>query len=192
MIWLILKNCIVKTSEYYNKIYLKSDEYRKHYTNSIYYPLYKKVFKHISKDDNILELGCGSGQFAHYLYDNYIRDYLGLDFSEEAIKQANKRVEQVFVRHDIIGNDFFSKYDTIIAIEFFEHVEYKEVLKKLEKGSKIIFSVPNFLIDSHLYSWENTDQIEHYFGKYIEIEKIEKGLEIKDKYWFVVKGVIKN
>ncbi len=82
-------------------------------------------------------------------------------------------------------------YNTIISTEVFEHLEYIKILEKLAKGTKIIFSVPNFIIDSHLYNWQNAKEIRRDFSKYIDIKTIEKPLQIKDKIWFLISGIVK-
>jgi len=181
----------MKTNEYYNKIYNESSEYKKHYSDIIYFPIFKEIIKKICKHNIIIELGCGAGQLAHYLMDNKYCNYLGIDFSNKAIEQAIKTVGNKFIVKDLLSYNIDLNYDTIIALEFFEHIEYKKVLTNLKSDTKIIFSVPNFKIDSHLYYWKDEAQIKRDFSKYIDIVTIENPLSIKNKKWFLVNGIIK-
>lgn len=181
----------MKDSGYYNRIYDKSDKYSQSYDQIIYYPIYKKIINKLNIHDVIVELGCGVGHLAQMLEDNEYLHYLGIDFSEIAIDKAKVNSNQQFLCSDIMADELDYPYDSIISTEFFEHIEYEKVLKKLKKGTRIMFSVPNFLIDSHLYCWKNEKEIENDFQNYIHINTIEIVLEIKDKKWFLVDGFMK-
>jgi 2-polyprenyl-3-methyl-5-hydroxy-6-metoxy-1,4-benzoquinol methylase len=185
------ENTIEKSKEYYNAIYKTSDKYKQDYSDIIYLPIYVKVLRLLNRQDRILELGCGSGHLAHLLKDNDYNNYVGVDFSAQAIDQARKRTDQLFVEQDVLNEDIWINYDTIVSIEMFEHLDYASVLKKLNKGAQIIFSVPNFIIDSHLYCWQDEQEIRWDFEKYISINSIEVALTHKDKKWFLVNGFIK-
>lgn len=181
----------MKNEHYYNKIYDTSEAYKAHYSDSIYYPIYKRVTEKLTQGSKILELGCGSGHLAHLLKYNGFEYYLGLDFSQVAIDYAKKRTNQEFLKQDILNGNVWSNYNVSIALEVFEHIEYEKVLRKLKKHSRILFSVPNFLIDSHIYSWQNKGEIKKDFEKYVDIESIEIPLQIKGKTWFLIDGKIK-
>lgn len=181
----------MKDKEYYNKIYDTSEKYKQHYADIFYYPLYQSVLTKINKHDRILELGCGSGHLAHLLKDNDYFNYVGLDFSNIAIAQAKIRTDQLFYEQDILKEDIVINYDVVISTEVFEHLFYEKVLEKLNKGSQIIFTVPNFLIDSHLYCWHNEEEIRKDFEKYISISSIDIVLEQKNNKWFMINGFIR-
>ncbi|MDI5789533.1 class I SAM-dependent methyltransferase [Bacillus licheniformis] len=40
-----------------------------------------------SKDETIVDIGCGTGRFAKLLYDKGYRKYLGIDFPKECLKK---------------------------------------------------------------------------------------------------------
>ncbi|HKC62128.1 MAG TPA: class I SAM-dependent methyltransferase [Pyrinomonadaceae bacterium] len=48
-------------------------------------------FLNLSSTDRVLDLGCGNGHITEYLHDLTGASYVGIDISEEAIKQARKR-----------------------------------------------------------------------------------------------------
>jgi len=181
----------MKNKEYYNRVYTTSEKYKQHYEDIIYFPLYKLVLTKLNRHDRIFELGCGSGHLAHMLRDNDFNNYVGADFSSVAIAQAKERTDQLFFEQDILQNNIWVNYDIIIATEVFEHLYYEKVLEKLNKGTQIVFSVPNFLCDSHIYSWQDEQSIRNDFEKYINIITIEIAMTRKEKKWFLINGFIK-
>lgn len=181
----------MKGADYYNEIYMTSSKYNGTYDSIIYYPIYKEIINRINGNDRILELGCGVGHFAEMLKEKGYRNYLGLDFSKVAIAVAKINSGLEFKLCDIMEDDLNYIYDIVVSTEFFEHIEYKKVINKLKKGAEIIFSVPNFLIESHIYSWANHEEIQKDFEKYININKIETILEQGNNKWFLIHGFIK-
>ena len=82
--------------EYYNKAF-ELEKYKCKYDKTHYFPMWKKIIKeYLPKDDKILALGCGTGQFAHYMWDEGFRNYYGVDFSPTAISVAKKFSNQSF------------------------------------------------------------------------------------------------
>ncbi|MGD6780745.1 methyltransferase domain-containing protein [Sutcliffiella horikoshii] len=85
-----------KKQEFYDEVYKKGGSrrsYHRHYSESIYYPIWKKALELLKSNTlspNILDLGCGVGQFANYLFDEGFYLYRGIDFSKEAILLAQK------------------------------------------------------------------------------------------------------
>lgn len=43
-----------------------------------------------SKDETIVDIGCGTGRFAKLLYDKGYRKYLGIDFSKGMLEEAKR------------------------------------------------------------------------------------------------------
>lgn len=98
-------------------------EYYVKYDKSIYFPVWKKAVEIIKKIDNprILEIGCGVGQFANYLFDEGFAEYIGIDFSEEAIRKAkdtNIRYKDNFYVDNAYTTDFFNRnYNVLVLFE---------------------------------------------------------------------------
>ena len=79
--------------EAYDLTYSSSEDYRQHYRDMIYYfPMWQYIISKLSKDDKILDLGCGPGHLAHMLYDNGFKTFIGIDFSKIAIEMAKNKV----------------------------------------------------------------------------------------------------
>lgn len=160
--------------ESYDAIYRDSEKYKCHYTKSVYYPLWLSSLKYIS--GSVIELGCGTGQFAQMIDDNLNSPYTGIDFSEVAIDRA-KRVNPSleFICTDIFLADT-SPYDTVIAFEVLEHIEDDlELPESLKQGHKIIFSVPDYMSKNHYRCFKSKDDIRSRYQMLIifNIEKFE-------------------
>jgi len=175
-----------KSAEYYNEYYSKSDLYKFHYSVCPYYELWKKVMGMISIDENILEVGCGSGQLSKMLLDNGFEKYIGFDFSSEAIKIANS---QRCIIGDCTKKEMYDRpFDTILCLETLEHLKDDiEVIRMWPKGKKVILTVPDFDYESHTIYFQNMSEIvQRYQIKFncFGIYSIEHF-----GHWFIINGV---
>ena len=120
-----------------------------------------KFIKYISKDDVVLDFGCGGG----YLLKNLdCKKRYGVEINPAAAATAKKNGVEIFDNVEAIPND---SIDVIISNNALEHTlrpldELKGLKKKLKVGGKIIFVVPCESIsmrykpndvNHHLYSW---------------------------------------
>ena len=96
----------------------------------------------------VLDIGCCFG----ILSDYYFGDYIGLDFSKEALKKAKevRRKDAKFLFRDCSDlTDFDSSgYDTIVITEFLEHFKNDEkildpIFAKAKPGTRLIITCPN-------------------------------------------------
>lgn len=162
--------------EYYNNFFRNDKSYSEHYSVSRYLPLWKRVISLLNGYINpkILELGCGTGQFAEMLYDHGYRNYVGIDYSDVGIEMALNRCNQQFIIDDIRNKITFD-YDMVLCLETLEHVEHDyEVISNIKKGSHIILTVPSFGAESHARFFKNIDEINDRYKAYIEFELLEK------------------
>jgi len=179
-----------QTCKEYNEIYRDTKRYKDHYSKSIYYPLWRKIV-HILKnlnDPHILEIGCGTGQLAHYLYDEKLRNYQGFDFSEEAIKIAKSKSPQNFMVADAYDKkNYEGDYNIAIATEVLEHIkEDIGVIKNLKKDTRLIFSVPTFYCKGHLRYFKSGIKIMNHYFDCLNIKRL-----MNFKYWLLGLGVVK-
>ncbi len=179
----------VQGSDYYDKMFASSDIYNLHFKESPYYVLWTQILQFIKKVPNpqILEIGCGSGQFAHYLFEEGYREYTGFDFSREAIEIARKNVNQSFEIGDATAPGSFEKdYNVIVALEVLEHIKDDiGVIRKLKKGASIAFSVPMFDDPSHVRKFLSEQEVSNRYYRFIDLKKI-----IRIDGWFACFGVI--
>lgn len=107
------------------------------------------------KDDIILDVGCGRGEFANAI-SHYCKKVIAIDYSNDAISIAkktfgeNERVE--FICGDIMELEPKKAYDKIIMADVFEHIEQNiienllcRISEKLLKrgGVLLIHTAPN-------------------------------------------------
>ena len=172
-----------KGSGFYNNAFGK-ERYQTHYSESIYIDVWLKALEIIirEKPKEILEVGCGSGQFAQLLFESGIKNYIGFDFSPKGLEVARSLSPQRF----FLGNAYDkSNYQDVNNLEILGSLEYDltvclEVLEHLEKdlevlenmSGKVILSVPNFDSESHLRFFKrDLDAIDRY-GKMFEIKEV--------------------
>lgn len=115
------------------------------------------IYKNITKDSTILDVGCGDGTLAFNLANNN-KKILGIDINHNSITTANKKniynnVE--FIKNDYLTYDFKKqKFDVIIFVAAIHHMDMKNALDKakllLNDNGKIIIvglSNPSNLLD---------------------------------------------
>ena len=178
-----------KDFNYYDGIYKSFDGFSTHYKNSGYYILWTQalIFMKRIQSPKILEIGCGTGQFAHYLYDEGCIDYHGFDFSPEAIRIAKKTINQSFSLGDALDKaSYCHDYNLIISLEVLEHIwDDLRVLNNIKQGTYIIFSLPVSNDISHVRWFMNWREIEKRYYRNIDIKEI-----VYIRKWFVCFGTV--
>jgi len=110
----------------------------------------------ISKNSEILEIGCSGGVLLEFLRQNGFQNLSGLDISKKAIDLCKRRnLKNTFVM-DALKPNLNKTYDVIIALDVLEHLEddsqaLSEWNKLLKVNGKLLVFVPafNFLWSSH-------------------------------------------
>jgi len=108
------------------------------------------IYKLISKNKKILEVGCNTGNLGHNLIKNKGCIVYGLDYSKKAINIAKTRLTKAIVFDlETYKTPFKNEtFDIIIFGDVLEHIRYPEIVlskfkKLLTKDSIIIASIPN-------------------------------------------------
>ena len=184
---------IEEKAEYYNTGYQSAEakNYREHYTKSRYFFLWQKIVELISKQpqinkqSSILDIGCGPGQFANYMFDQEYKKYNGLDFSYKAIEyaqQANPNYKNNFTCADLYSTQHHKqKYDLVIALETLEHIEGDiEIIKQIPSDTRFIFSVPNFGGQGHVRHFNTAVEILNRYCYILEFEFAYNSIERVD------------
>jgi len=178
-----------KNHQFYNEIYESADDYQVHYKNTIYFVMWTQALQLLKQVDSprILEIGCGAGQFAHYLFDEGFRNYHGFDFSAEAIQIAQKRVVQSFAVGDAYDPAAYAfDYNVIIAQEILEHLQRDlAVFPNIKPGTEIIFTLPSFDHVAHFRWFIRAREIEKRYYRFVDLQKI---IRVAD--WFVCAGSV--
>lgn len=121
-------------------------------TRDTYYPEGKLEFEialgKLSKEDRVLEVGCGSGLFLEMLRDKGIEG-VGLEYNDLAIEKC--QAKELDVRKESIA-DFSrsnaSQFDAVVSFQVLEHITdvadfINDLLTCLKPGGKLIFAVPD-------------------------------------------------
>ena len=169
---------IEKGNDYYDMVYNKYD----HYSLSVdalhsrYIWLYKRILNKLTKHDNVLEMGCGTGHFAELMLNEGYNYTLGFDFSEVGIGMCRKRCPYGNFLVDSVYEFPFDafEYDTVVSLEVMEHIEKDiEVLQKIPMGKRILFSVPGYDDQAHVRFFANAEEIEERFSKIFTEFRVE-------------------
>lgn len=168
-------------------------EYVKHYRQTIYYPIWQHILKYIRQipEPKILEIGCGAGQLAHFLYDEGFKDYKGFDIDKDMLEIAKKNSPQSFSLADIKDKEIYPvDYNTVIATEVLEHLDNDlDIFKNIKKGVNFLFSIPSFKCDGHLRWFNNAPEIANYYFDCLYIKELKR-LKKHNK-WFIGWGIIR-
>ena len=182
--------------EYYDERFLLGGHWRQHYTESRYYPLWAVIVDRIQQvnPELILDVGCGTGQFANLLHDKKIARYIGVDFSPARIEWARKicpeyrfEVEDVFVSNTIEN----ANADCVVLLEFLEHVENDvEILQRIKEGTYVIASVPNFPGIGHVRYFKSVAEVRERFASHFRKLRIDEHLaNNKGKKYYLIDGM---
>ena len=169
--------------------------YRAHYTKSFYYPSWKRALAYfclLNRDTKILEIGCGVGQCANMLFDAGFTCYQGLDFSAEAIQQA-QIMNASFADKFVVGDAFETPlldgdYDIVIFFEILEHLnEDLKLVSRVRPGRKVLLSVPNFMDPYHVRCFANLKEVCDRYSKVLNIlDTFEMPLTNSNKLFYIV------
>jgi len=138
-----------KASKLYGFNYYKNSPY----PDRLYQRYFQKkigLIKRLTgiKNLNVLDIGCGWGQFLDQLKKNRI-GYKGIDMSEEAIKicqEKNLNCEQITVKK--LAEKENNKYHVVTCFQTIEHIEnptgfLRSVKQLLKKNGIILLTTPN-------------------------------------------------
>jgi cyclopropane fatty-acyl-phospholipid synthase-like methyltransferase len=118
----------------------------------------------LKKNDSLLDIGCGRGEIVIFHAING-GTATGADFSEEAIKLASSKAEELnapctFIVSSFENLDESLKYDRIIALDFIEHISsdesalfFRKCFSLLKTGGKLlVFTYPNTIRRKYGYA----------------------------------------
>ena len=167
--------------EFYDEVYSSGGSnkmYFKKYTESPYYFTWKIALSFLKeKSLSVLDIGCGPGQFAEMLFDSGIKNYIGFDFSKQAIEMAKKtnleNSEKFFVE-DIFKTDIFNnEFDVYFCFEVLEHIDNDlGVFDKVPSGKEMICSVPNYNSKGHVRVFKSAQKVVDRYSKVLNITNV--------------------
>ncbi len=160
--------------EFYDEMYATSEEYRKPFWQSRYYFLWTVILDRLrqGKAGSLLEIGCGSGQFAELLSRDLPLKYTGIDISREAIEQARRKNLSGFqfdVGDALVSPYLDGSYDSVVCTEVLEHIEQdRELVQRIKTGTRCLCTVPNFPYKSHVRHFTSDQQVLDRYGEFFQ------------------------
>jgi 2-polyprenyl-3-methyl-5-hydroxy-6-metoxy-1,4-benzoquinol methylase len=190
---------------YYNAAYKKATEYKKHWSQSRYLRVWRRMIERFNANYITIDLGCGVGQTAEMMLvempvtDGNFFQYIGIDFSEEAIKMAKLKISggtMHFIQSDLFDyiktvevDELAKKYIQFFCSETLEHiekdVELLDLLRTKFPGSRIAISVPTFDDPGHVRHFKSTKEAKDRYSPFI---KIDDTSQIGP--WIIIQGIL--
>lgn len=118
---------------------------------------YNEVLKHLTGNEIVLDIACGSGFGTHLLSENTKNIVIGGDLSEEAINLCNSNWSNKNLFFQLIDGTqlpFQDNYfDVIVSFETIEHTTkfdlmLNELKRVLKPNGKLFLSTPNRIVNS--------------------------------------------
>lgn len=185
-----------RNSEWYDRAFSRTLETHKHYTEANHYFLWSTIASLIARDGvrSVLDIGCGSGQFADLLHDRGIREYQGIDFSRKRVEWARQHCPDfTFVVEDVLRTDLFKTfgYDAVVCAEFLDHIQPDiEVIRRIKPGARFYAICPDFPYLSHTRYFRDSEEVrERYAGYFRDFRVSSYRADKKSKTYFLLEGV---
>lgn len=163
-------------SKEYDGIYERKESYKTHYSKSPYLKVWTKVASYIKNTDNVVDIGCGTGQMMELLLEKGVGHYIGYDFSQVAIEIAKKKIKDtraIVYWKDLYELSSLPNADIYITIEVLEHlVDDIKVLNLIPKDKKVVLTVPNYLGGSHVRKFDTEEEVKNRYSSIIDCEEI--------------------
>ncbi|KXA95874.1 hypothetical protein AKJ65_00010 [candidate division MSBL1 archaeon SCGC-AAA259E19] len=137
--------------------------------------------ENIKKGSNVLEVGCGTGNYITAICQTVGASSYGIDPSEEMLKKARARTGEVLFKKEKAENlDFEDCFDLIFSVDVIHHLDspsqyFEKAYESLNKDGKICT-----VTDSE-WIIENREPLSKYFPETIEadLERYPKIDELK-------------
>lgn len=165
-----------KNNKYYDDLYQndKPDRYINIYKRAVEMIYNIPFYSGDTMPCVAMDVGCGIGELNSYVNNKEISHqltYVGIDFSDEAIKIGKAKNRNV-----VIANLYEYNYTNecvFFLMEVLEHIDDIMLLKRLPKGSIVIASVPSFADRSHIRRFTK-DIIQDRYKDIIDVKLMER------------------
>ncbi len=121
----------------YNKI--AEDWFKDHDQDTWWQPGTDKFLSFLSKDDSILDIGCGAGQKTRYIHKLGYK-IIGLDFSEKMIEVAKRQAPDItFGVADIYEIDKYPQtFDAVFVQAVLLHIPKSRIVEVINKMLSVL------------------------------------------------------
>jgi 2-polyprenyl-3-methyl-5-hydroxy-6-metoxy-1,4-benzoquinol methylase len=165
--------------ETYDRIYATGGHngvYDLPYWQSIFYPLDRAVLRLLGRhrSTSLLDVGCGTGAFAHLVLRRTRLRSRGFDFSPVAVARAVARTgrsDRFSVADAMRPEAYAGEYDAIVCTEVLEHLpDDLGVMAHWPSGCRCFCSVPNFDADTHERVFLDEAQVRARYAPLLDID----------------------
>jgi 2-polyprenyl-3-methyl-5-hydroxy-6-metoxy-1,4-benzoquinol methylase len=152
------------------------------------------ISEHNGDPKRVLEVGAGCGGMVVEFFNRFNPEkYVAYEFSDAAKKITQKVTDNELKNVSVIQDSFkdlndFSEYDTIIALEIFEHIGWDlEFISKIPSGKWLFFSVPVKHAKDHVRAFIDHKSIVKRYGDMLDVKEVRSLCLHKDMYkWWCV------
>lgn len=109
---------------------------------------YQKILGKVKKNDIILEVGCGKGDFIKRLHQQG-NAVVGIEFNENSVRTLTSLGYEIFNKSlNNMSKEYPEKFDMVVSFQVLEHIYnvndfIASSVALLKKNGKLIISVPN-------------------------------------------------
>jgi len=170
------------------------------FKNKDIYPI-KYAELAISKNDKILEAGCGAGR-VYFHYKNNGFDIDGIEYSKNAVQNILAKDSKATVIEGSITKLPYAEnsFDTVLAFGLYHNIEdedelqraFDETYRVLKKGGKLVASVrfdslENNIVEKIMKKRSNGKKFDKFHRCHFSLDDMRKflgeGMEIQDVYY---------
>lgn len=149
----------------------------------------KNFFKSRDGQINVLDAGCGFGQYSYFIAKKFRNsNVIGVDINEERIKESEKFAREEGIENlkfdiaDLENLNYEESFDLILAVDVLEHIEndvkvLKNFYRALKKDGLLIISTPSSFGGSDVHSDEDASFIEEHIRHGYSQDEIKSKLE---------------
>jgi ubiquinone/menaquinone biosynthesis C-methylase UbiE len=149
----------------------------------------KNFFKSRDGQINVLDAGCGFGQYSYFIAKKFRNsNVIGVDINEERIKGSEKFAREEGIENlkfdiaDLENLNYEEIFDLILAVDVLEHIEndvkvLKNFYRALKKDGLLIISTPSSFGGSDVHSDEDASFIEEHIRHGYSQDEIKSKLE---------------
>ncbi len=178
-------------------------------TLDYYQHIHESIKKHVTLDSQILDMGCGLGDFPRYLMDLGYKNILAVEPSSINVQLAKEKGVSCIQDDSFSINQMLTgKFDIIILSHVHEHIfdaalAMENIKTMLKPAGIIYFEVPDAVrycdVDFSPYFFFTYEHVIHYtkntlsnIAKSFGLELIETDQYLKCESYYVLYGLFKN